>query len=93
MRGKARAKRKGHEWNIDEYDYQLMIQTCCRYCGGKLEASGVGLDRKDNTLGYVTSNVVPCCRTCNILKHDYFTYEEMMILSPHLVQIRIHRIL
>lgn len=30
-----------------------------------------GLDRIDNNLGYETNNVVPCCKKCNISKHNY----------------------
>lgn len=29
-----------------------------------------GIDRKDNTLGYVASNCLPCCAMCNYLKCD-----------------------
>lgn len=27
-----------------------------------------GLDREDNTLGYLYSNLVPCCKVCNRAK-------------------------
>lgn len=27
-----------------------------------------GLDRRDNNIGYVISNIVSCCRTCNVAK-------------------------
>jgi len=29
---------------------------------------GIGIDRKDNSSGYVESNVVPCCEVCNKAK-------------------------
>jgi 5-methylcytosine-specific restriction endonuclease McrA len=29
-----------------------------------------GLDRVNNELGYVISNVVTCCKQCNVAKHD-----------------------
>ena len=29
-----------------------------------------GIDRLDNTLGYVKGNVVPCCKICNYAKSD-----------------------
>lgn len=34
-----------------------------------------GIDRKDNSLGYTLSNVVPCCQTCNRAKFK-MTYEQ-----------------
>lgn len=36
-----------------------------------------GIDRKDNNLGYTTSNCVPCCTICNYAKRN-MTYEEFM---------------
>lgn len=73
------AKRRGHEWGIT-YDYFCeYTQKHCYYCGiaPKQKASvGTkwscylynGLDRIDNKLGYVPSNIVTCCRTCNFAK-------------------------
>lgn len=29
-----------------------------------------GIDRLDNSLGYITGNVVPCCKICNYAKRD-----------------------
>ena len=43
-----------------------------------------GIDRIDSTKGYVLGNVVPCCRTCNVAKHDlpfdkFATWVSMLI--------------
>jgi hypothetical protein len=27
-----------------------------------------GIDRKNNSLGYVSNNCVPCCSECNLMK-------------------------
>jgi hypothetical protein len=38
-----------------------------------LENRGIvvnGIDRKDNKIGYVLSNCVPCCPSCNYMKQD-----------------------
>jgi len=32
-----------------------------------------GVDRIDSQKGYVSGNVVPCCKYCNIAKSDYST--------------------
>ena len=36
-----------------------------------------GIDRKDNTLGYILENCLPCCRICNRAKSD-MPYEDFM---------------
>lgn len=86
---KSAIKRKGeHWWTITESDYSSLVSEQCHYCGGDLNPSGVGLDRKQNDFGYTIKNVVPCCKQCNIIKNKFLTYEEMMLLSPILKQIR-----
>lgn len=42
----------------------------CYYCGKFFEASGASLDRVDNTMGYIITNVVPCCFKCNRMKSN-----------------------
>src|SRR5208283_1176118 len=37
-----------------------------------------GIDRKDNSLGYTTSNCVSCCGRCNRIKSNDLTYKEMI---------------
>ncbi len=58
---------------------QLTVMDC-HYCGVEARqeiassaASAVtywynGIDRCDNTVGYIISNCVPCCKTCNVMK-------------------------
>jgi hypothetical protein len=36
-----------------------------------------GIDRKDNTKGYVLENCLPCCKVCNRAKNNS-SYEEFM---------------
>lgn len=36
--------------------------------GSKLFRNGI--DRVDNSLGYILSNVVSCCKICNYMKKD-----------------------
>jgi hypothetical protein len=40
--------------------------------------SGVGLDRLDNDIGYMSGNVVPCCGICNTTKNSMLSSEEMI---------------
>lgn len=75
----------------------------CHYCDEKLfwidyqdrkadkRREGSNFDRKDNNDGYSADNIVHCCGNCNKTRSDKFTYEEFMLLSPVLKQIRIDR--
>ena len=77
---KAGARRRGLQWTItDPFAMQLLIGNCY-YCGSALprtvcSVAGeifrcTGIDRLDNTHGYVQHNVVSCCSVCNIAKSD-----------------------
>jgi hypothetical protein len=39
-----------------------------------------GIDRINNSIGYIISNVVSCCGTCNYAKSNFFTYEEFKLV-------------
>lgn len=64
--------KRGHSFELtwDEF-YELIISNCY-YCSRPPTQSRDkkfnGIDRKDNTLGYILGNVVPCCITCNKAK-------------------------
>ena len=47
-----------------------IIGRPCFYCGRYSECLLNGLDRFDNSKGYILSNVQPCCTMCNMMKHD-----------------------
>ena len=38
------------------------------------------LDRVDNSQGYTPENVLPCCALCNLLRKDWISCDEMMVL-------------
>lgn len=75
------SKSRNLEWSIPFESYERLISKNCDYCEGPLPPTRVGLDRKNNDLGYTLENVVPCCRYCNQLKSDIFTYEEFKLFS------------
>jgi 5-methylcytosine-specific restriction endonuclease McrA len=89
---KGSARSRGLAWELTDEEFDRLTALECSYCGqppsraykAKTKASCEGgefiyggIDRVDNTLGYVTSNVVPCCRTCNIAKNN-MSYDEFM---------------
>lgn len=64
---KHSAKKRGYEWSISDADAEALFVAPCEYCG-QTELNGI--DRVDNTIGYVEGNVVSCCSTCNYAKKD-----------------------
>ncbi len=63
---KKAAKQRGIEFNITFEQFMTFWQKDCSYCGDKIKT--VGLDRVNNTEGYVVSNILSCCWTCNKVK-------------------------
>lgn len=72
---KREAKKRGIEWLLSDEEFKDFWGKDCYYCGSKI--LGVGIDRVDNSKGYIIDNTVPCCCQCNIIKMDY-TYEEFI---------------
>jgi hypothetical protein len=95
MQLKSAMRREG----IPETDYlyrlnfyaEIIKDNACHYCNGTLPPTGASLDRMDNDLGHACYNVVPCCNTCNRKKSNDWSYEEMMLLSSALQEIRLRR--
>lgn len=82
--GYKRKMARGREFNLSIEDVSDIIKKNCHYCGSpprnvktcelKTHTKMLtynGIDRVDNDKGYTKSNVVPCCRNCNIAKHTY----------------------
>lgn len=66
---KASAKIRGKAFELDLKYFQDNWNKECIYCGDTI--NGIGIDRKDNSLGYIKENVVMCCEMCNRMKLDY----------------------
>ncbi len=85
------AFRKHLDFTITYEDFLFLTQIgVCHYCGeAKIDwkpfvghgSVRYNLDRKDNTRGYTTDNVVVCCKDCNMMKRDWLSYEEFKIVS------------
>jgi hypothetical protein len=59
--------------NLILLPYTTFSQTIilpCFYCGEFANNGFHGIDRYDNTKGYIVSNIKPCCSRCNIMKND-----------------------
>lgn len=86
------ASRAGRVFEITLDEFKEISQQDCHYCGsapsnvltyksnaGTFTRTFVytGMDRMDNKVGYVRTNVVPCCIICNRAKNS-MGYEEFM---------------
>jgi len=70
-RYKTRANNKSLPFDLTKDEYDGIVTSQCYLCGRKsYEKHKNGIDRIDNNLGYIMSNVKPCCGSCNYIKKD-----------------------
>jgi hypothetical protein len=79
------ADKRKLSWEISQSDFEDLVKSPCIYCGTeksvKLRSGNKmrnGIDRIDNTIGYLKSNCAPCCSMCNKIKLNY-SIEEFKI--------------
>lgn len=85
---KGEAKYRKLDFNLTKDEFKKLISGNCHYCNdiprnlckpkkyyGSLIYSGI--DRIDSSKGYITSNVVSCCKTCNRGKND-MSYKDFI---------------
>ncbi len=70
----AKARNLKVDITYDEH-VALLAPNKCHYCSKALQETGSGLDRIDSNIGYLLSNVVPCCKICNVMKNNLETPE------------------
>ncbi len=82
--------------------YLAMARQDCAYCGASPQprimakrwpVSLNGIDRIDNSIGYVAGNCAPCCSTCNKLKgtlsgEQFRTHIRKMYVHQTLINAR-----
>lgn len=85
------AKRRHIDFSLSRPKFESLAGASCYYCGTPPTSKQVrwanergvrdrflvcnGIDRVDNTVGYIESNCVPCCETCNKAKGTLTTEE------------------
>jgi len=78
---KTSAKKRKLQWELtEEHCTKLFFQNChycgsiparnCNYIKNYKPIKVNGIDRVDNTLGYICNNCVTCCKTCNRAKFN-----------------------
>lgn len=82
---KGSAKLRGLQFDLPKFLVKLILILPCNYCGDKpysiwptgkrSDMNGIfvytGIDRFDSSKGYISTNVVPCCKRCNIAKRNF----------------------
>lgn len=84
--------RKRADFLLSDDEFFTLIKGNCYYCdsipSNKMQDTQKshqdvfeynGLDRVDNSVGYITTNVVTCCKRCNIAKND-MTHDDFISL-------------
>ena len=88
---KSSAKDRGYEFQLTEEKAKILFADNCFYCGSSPSNTSKrkngngdfiynGLDRVDNSLGYVENNVVTSCKVCNFAKRTQ-TLDEFKLWS------------
>lgn len=80
---KRHAIEKGYNFSLSLNQFNTLLLGNCHYCN---KSQAMGIDRRNNSLGYQISNVVSCCKVCNYMKNT-LKYEEFII---HIVKIIEH---
>ena len=82
------AKKRDIPFDLDFETFGRVTSSPCFYCGAepastmRSQSKRVtyqynGVDRLDNTQGYVLGNVVACCKQCNFSKREQSAHEFM----------------
>ncbi len=66
---KAKCKRVRMEYSIPDRLFEDLVTDNCYYCHAEPKPLN-GIDRVDNSKGYLEDNVVSCCEMCNLAKRD-----------------------
>lgn len=66
---------RNYQFNLPYQEFVELSKQPCYYCGqqpvqNSLGVKANGIDRTDNTQGYISGNCVPCCKVCNRMKMD-----------------------
>lgn len=93
-RYKQTARRRKVSFGLSDSEFASLVAQPCRYCGSMPEQvarakSGAilkynGVDRVDNSFGYLFTNCVSCCGVCNRWKsslplHAFLAHAERIV--------------
>ena len=78
------AVKRNYEYALDLAQFTILVSASCYYCNHHVPGEANGIDRVDNTCGYIIDNCVACCEMCNRLKLHYdldFFLAKMYIIA------------
>lgn len=78
------ALRRNYAFDLEYADFVKILLMACSYCGVE---KAMGIDRVDNTKGYIEGNCAPCCTHCNRMKWAHsteFFLEHIKKITTHL---------
>ena len=64
-------EKRNKELSLTKEEYFELIQKHCTYCNYYNEDEINGIDRLDNSKGYILDNCISCCKHCNRMKHIF----------------------
>ena len=72
---KNRAEKNSITYDVEDEIMIKLFHEPCVYCGMEITDKKLnGVDRLNNDLGYVESNIVSCCEMCNYMKRCMDSY-------------------
>jgi hypothetical protein len=75
---KSADKKKGRENDLDLEFVKTMLVLPCHYCGRHTQF--MTLDRIDNSVGHIRTNVVTSCRRCNQTRNS-MPFEAWLVVA------------
>jgi len=86
---KSASKKRNKELAITFDQYSEEVIKPCFYCQDYFRknevGTGCGLDRVDNTKGYLIDNIVSCCAHCNYLKGEIYSQSQTIAMVNALI--------
>lgn len=64
---RSKALRRGEVFSVTEREFEQLHDAACSFCGTR---PAFGISRIQTKSGYVASNLVSCCATCNHAKNS-----------------------
>ena len=80
-------RKHGRENNLDVDFVRDLIKDGCSYCGRTDQTIIITLDRIDNSIGHLKSNVVPSCMDCNLVRGN-IPYKAWLLIAPAMKEAR-----
>lgn len=92
----ARRRGRKYEFALTKDEFRALTSANCHYCALPPQRKVVsragevyifnGIDRVDNSKGYIRENCVPCCKMCNRAK-DTYSVAEFIAWARRVVEV------